>query len=121
MIRPLRIAVADDEPDMRDYLKRVLERLGHTVVGPVEDGLKLVELCRKSRPDLVITDVRMPGLNGDQALREIYTVCPVPFIVVTAGGIGCQRDFELDRSSFVFIDKPFRRNDLHNAISQLMT
>ena len=50
MTRSLRIAVADDEPDMRDYLKKVLERLGHVVLEPAENGLELVELCRELTP-----------------------------------------------------------------------
>jgi len=56
MTGPLRIVVADDEPDMRDYFQKGLPRLGHKVVGAAANGRELVELCRAQAPDLVITD-----------------------------------------------------------------
>ena len=47
----LRIVIADDEPDMREYFQKLLPRLGHRVVGAAPDGRALLELCRKERPD----------------------------------------------------------------------
>ena len=63
----LRILVADDEPDMRDYFRKVLPRLGHTVVAAAETGAELIAQCRTHRPDLVITDIKMPELDGIDA------------------------------------------------------
>lgn len=81
---PLRIAVADDEADMRDFLEKALPRLGHQVVAVAEDGAQLVELCRQTRPDLVITDIKMPGLDGIEASHQICREHPVPVILVSA-------------------------------------
>ena len=50
----LRIAVADDEPDMREYFEKCLKRLGYQVVAVAENGRDLVEACRQTQPDLVI-------------------------------------------------------------------
>jgi DNA-binding NtrC family response regulator len=119
--RPLQIAVADDEPIMRDYLKTVLERLGHIVLGPVENGLKLVELCRECSPDLVITDIRMSDLNGDEALRQIHQVHAIPCIVVSAYGNVNPTWLEPTHAKWTFLGKPFRKNDLRDAILQLMS
>jgi response regulator NasT len=80
----LRIAVADDEADMRDFLEKALPRLGHQVVAVAEDGAQLVELCRQTRPDLVITDIKMPGLDGIEASHQICREHPVPVILVSA-------------------------------------
>jgi response regulator NasT len=121
MTQSLRIAVADDEPDMRDYLKKVLERLGHIVLGPVENGLALVDLCLNAGPDLVITDIRMPELDGDEALLRIQRENPVPCIVLSAFGNPDQWAFETDKMDWAFLDKPFRKNDLHEAIRLLMS
>ena len=83
MSQPLRIAVADDEADTRDYLKELLPRLGHEVVA-VGSGRELVELCRATKPDLVITDIRMPDMDGLQAAAEINRDGQMPVILVTA-------------------------------------
>ena len=48
MNRALRIAVADDEPDMRDYFRKILPRLGHQVVSAAETGRELLEQCRQT-------------------------------------------------------------------------
>jgi response regulator NasT len=80
----LRIVVADDEPDMRDYFKKSLSRLGHRVVAAAENGRELVEHCRALQPDLVITDIKMPDVDGIDAARQIYRDRPVPVILVSA-------------------------------------
>lgn len=84
MTQSLRIAVADDEPDMRDYYQKSLTRLGHHVVAVAQTGRELVEHCKVQRPDLVITDVRMPDMDGMDAAAEIYRDRPVPIILVSA-------------------------------------
>lgn len=80
----LRIVVADDEPDMRDYFRKCLSRLGHQVVAIAENGRELVEHCRALQPDLVITDIKMPDVDGIDAATQIYRVRPVPVILVSA-------------------------------------
>src|SRR5262245_22152584 len=84
MTRALRIAVADDEPDVRDYFRVMLPRLGHEVVAAASNGRELVDLCREYHPDLIIADVRMPEMDGDIAIHEICQTCPVPFILISA-------------------------------------
>jgi response regulator NasT len=84
MNHALRIAVADDEPDMRDYFQQVLPRLGHTVVGVARDGQELLELCRTAAPDLVITDIKMPKMDGIDAAIQLYQERPIPVILVSA-------------------------------------
>src|SRR5262249_55034988 len=84
MTQALRIVVADDEPDMREYFQKSLARLGHRVVAVAENGRELVEKCRQERPDLVITDIKMPELDGIDAATAIYRERPVPVILVSA-------------------------------------
>lgn len=84
MTKPLRIAVADDELDMREYLQRFLPRLGHEVVAAVENGRRLVEACHDLAPDLVITDIKMPELDGIEAATSIFRHRPTPVILVSA-------------------------------------
>lgn len=81
--RSLRIVVADDDPRIRDFLKRALTLLGHQVVGLAADGNELVELCLLTAPDLILTDIHMPGANGLEAIQRVWRTAIVPAIVLT--------------------------------------
>jgi response regulator NasT len=69
---------------MQDYFERMLPRLGHEVVSVAETGRQLIEHCRIQRPDLVITDIRMPEMDGIEAAVEIYREMALPVILVSA-------------------------------------
>jgi response regulator NasT len=112
----LHIAVADDEADTREYLQELLQRLGHQVVA-VPDGRKLADLCRSAPPDLIISDVKMPGPDGIEAAAEVNRAHPVPVILVSAyhdAGL-----FARARSPHVmaYLVKPFKQADLEAAIA----
>ncbi len=81
---PLRIVIADDEVDMRDYLLKMLPRLGHLVVAVAADGNQLVAECRRTQPDLIITDLKMPHRDGLSAVEEIWRERAVPVIFISA-------------------------------------
>ncbi len=84
MSEPLRIVVADDEPDMRDYFRKILSHLGYQVVGAAANGRELIALCRATVPDVVITDIKMPEMDGLEAASAINAERPVPILVVSA-------------------------------------
>lgn len=71
-----RILIADDHRIFRDGLRTMFQQAGDQVVAEAGDGLAAVELCQKHRPDLVIMDITMPGLNGIEALRRIKAEDP---------------------------------------------
>src|SRR5687767_8567802 len=112
MNHPLRIAVADDELDMREFLEEALRNLGHDVIAVVTTGKELIDVCRADRPELVITDIRMPDMDGLDAVAEIYNEEPLPIIVVTA-----YHDPQLvqraeERHVLAFLVKPIKEADL---------
>jgi response regulator NasT len=120
MTRALRIAVADDEPRMRDYFQRMLPRLGHQVVAVARNGKELVEQCRTVHPELVITDVNMPELDGIDAATEIYREQPLPIILVSA-----YHDAQLIKRAeadhiLAYLVKPIKQADLEPAIAIAM-
>lgn len=84
MTQNLRIVIADDEPDMREFLSRMLPRCGHEVVAVAENGEQLIEYCRQHQPDLVITDIKMPILDGIEASIRLNRERPVPVILLSA-------------------------------------
>jgi response regulator NasT len=112
----LRIAVADDEPDVRDYFRRMLPRMGHQVVATAANGRELVDLCRQEKPDLIIADVRMPELDGDDAIQEICLDRPTPFILISAYSKLTSLPDGLDEVSNAYLTKPVKREDLEEAI-----
>src|SRR4051812_37813420 len=84
MEQSLRIAVADDEPDMLLFFRELLPRLGHELVAEAATGKELVERCRAAHPDLVITDIKMPDMDGLEASAEVNRDAQVPVILITA-------------------------------------
>jgi response regulator NasT len=116
----LRIAIADDEADMRDYFQRVLPILGHKVVGVAGTGRQLIEQCRGARPDLIITDIRMPDMDGIDAAAEIGRETPLPAVLVSAH---CSADL-LERvqegNVMAYLIKPIKQADLEPAIALAM-
>jgi response regulator NasT len=117
MNQSLRIAVADDEPDMRDYFERMLPRMGHEVVSVAENGRQLVEHCVALRPDLVITDINMPELDGIAAAEAIFKQCPTPVILVS--GYHDRELIERAEADHIqaYLVKPIKKADLEPAIA----
>ena len=83
MERSLRIITADDELMIQEYYQQALPALGHEVVAVVDTGADLIEQCEALKPDLVITDIKMPDMDGIDAAAKIYEKQPVPIILVS--------------------------------------
>jgi two-component system, response regulator PdtaR len=117
MLTALRIAVADDEPDMQAYFRKMLPRLGHEVVSVATNGRDLAADCLRLCPDLVITDHRMPDMNGIEAAQQIHCDLQIPVIVISAAS-----DDELAAqvaagNIMLHLLKPIKLADLEAAIN----
>lgn len=119
MTKPLRIAVADDEPVVRDYFQRMLPLLGHQVVAAASTGSELVELCRQCKPDLIIADLRMPDMDGDAALKQICADHPTPFILISAYSKPAELPDGIGTTGWAYLTKPVRRENLEAAIEHV--
>jgi CheY-like chemotaxis protein len=106
MIKSLRIAIADDEPDVRDYFCRILPLLGHVVVAAASNGRELVQSCHEQNPDLIIAG-------------QICQRCPTPFILVSAYSKPIMAPDSLSCSVWTYLTKPIKRDNLVEAIQQL--
>lgn len=80
----LRIAIAEDEPIALQDLQQTVIALGHEVVAAVKTGSELLEACKDLKPDLIITDIKMPDMDGLAAAKEASKERPTPVIVVSA-------------------------------------
>ncbi len=119
MSRALRVLVADDEPNMREYLRELLPRLGHQAV-VAENGRQLVELCRLGQPDLVITDIKMDGMDGLQAAAAINREREVPVILVSAHHDAELRTRAMESHIMAYLVKPVKQADLEVALELAM-
>ena len=79
-----KIRVVDDDPGMRMTLEGIIEDEGYHVVA-AEDGYKAIELAKATSFDLIFMDVKMPGINGVDAYKEIKTVSPGSVVVMMTG------------------------------------
>ena len=82
MADSLRVVLVEDHPIFREGLRAlVASSLGYEVVGEAEDGLRAVEVCRESTPDLVLMDLSLPRLNGIEAAERIKEQAPRTIIL----------------------------------------
>jgi two-component system, response regulator PdtaR len=110
------VVIAEDEALIRLDLKEMLEEDGYVVVGEASDGEAAVKLTESLRPDLVIMDIKMPGLDGISAAERITAEHMAPVVILTAFS---QRDLVLrarDAGAMAFLVKPFTKADLVPAI-----
>ena len=112
-----RIAVADDEPVMREYFGELLPELGHELVAAVETGRALVRACARLDPDLVITDIRMPDMDGIEASRQISERRPVPIVLVSAFSDDELVERAARTTVLAYLIKPVRKAHLAAAIA----
>lgn len=116
MTEPTRVIVAEDEAIIRLDLKELLEEEGFEVVAETGRGDEVVELVREHKPDLAILDIKMPGLDGLSAARQINDEKLSAVLILTAFS---QRDLveqARDAGAMSYIVKPFQKSDLIPAM-----
>ncbi|HEX7378231.1 MAG TPA: response regulator [Pirellulales bacterium] len=113
----LRVAVADDEPEVRGVLEQMLSTLGHEVTFAATTGRELVEFCLNTPVDLVMTDIRMPDMDGLDAAAIIYEKVRTPIILLSGH---CDREL-IERAEgthvFAYLVKPITPMQLEPAIA----
>ena len=106
-----RILVVDDEPQLTRVLRTGLKSHGYDV-RTAADGLSGLETFNDWHPDLVITDLAMPNMNGLELCRKLRAVSPVPVIVLSAKGEEKTKVEALDIGADDFVTKPFGIDEL---------
>ena len=113
---PVRVVIAEDEALIRLDLKEILQEEGYEVVGETGRGDEAVALVRLHKPDLAILDIRMPGMDGLSAAREITSERHAAVLILTAHS---QRDLieeARDAGALAYLVKPFQTSELIPAI-----
>ena len=120
MTEPRTIVVADDEPSMRESVSRALRREAFRVV-EAEDGEKALEALRRGPVDLLIADLRMPGLDGLALLRAAKLVAPDTEVVLLSGhGTVEEAVAAMKEGAYDFLTKPFDRAPLLRVVRQAL-
>ncbi len=108
---PLRILVIDDEPAMIGAVAALVGSVGHRV-SAAYDGHEALRRFDADRPDLVILDLAMPGLDGIAVCREIRGRGPTPIIVLSGEGQEAAKVEALDAGADDYVTKPFGKDEL---------
>jgi two-component system, NtrC family, response regulator HydG len=111
-----RVLIVDDDPEMREALHLVLSADGH-VCELAEDAVSAVAAVKRKTFDVVISDIRMPGLSGLELLDRIKTVHPdLPFIAITGAG-GIQQAVDaIKRGAFDYLVKPCDADEIRRVV-----
>jgi DNA-binding response OmpR family regulator len=110
---PRTVLVVDDEPTIAEVVSRYLERAGYSAA-TAADGLEAIRVAGERRPDLVVLDLMLPGLDGLEVLRILRDGedGPTPVIVLTAKGEHDDRLAGLRRGADDYVVKPFSPSEL---------
>jgi response regulator NasT len=114
--RKRRVLIADDESIIRMDLGEMLTNLGYEVIGEVGDGAAAVELAKKLCPDLVIMDIKMPGVDGIAAARELTRERVAPVLLLTAYSEQNLVERAREAGVVAYLVKPFREAELMPSI-----
>jgi AmiR/NasT family two-component response regulator len=114
--RKRRVVIADDESIIRLDLGEMLTSLGYEVVGEGGDGAVAVELAQKLRPDLVIMDIKMPGMDGIAAAHELTRARIAPVLLLTAFSEQALVERAKEAGVVAYLVKPFREAELLPSI-----
>jgi two-component system, response regulator PdtaR len=116
----VRVVIAEDEAIVRLDLKEIMEEEGYEVVGETGRGDEAVELVREHKPQLAILDIKMPGMDGLTAAREISQDRLCAVLILTAFS---QRDLieqARNAGALAYLVKPFQKSELLPAIEMAL-
>ncbi len=112
----MRALIVDDEPPARERLRRLLGELDDvTVAGEAANGREALEMCVRLEPDVVLLDIRMPGMDGIEAARHLNTLEDPPAVIFTTA----YEEYALEAfetQAVGYLLKPVRREKLERAL-----
>lgn len=118
----LSVVLADDENKILLLLQKLIdwESLGYEIAGTANDGLRALELVREKQPDLLITDVRMPGCSGIELIQRAKDLQPNLHFIIISG----YRKFEYAQNALKYgvedyLLKPIKQDDLIGILLRL--
>lgn len=112
------ILVCDDEPDILSVTKLILESGGYNVIA-IKDSLFVIEEMRREAPDLLLIDLAMPGLTGDEIvayIKQTEELHKIPVVMFSASPDGKNKAFRSGANGF--ISKPYEMDELLQLVAK---
>lgn len=114
-----RVLVVEDEPNLREPLVYLLEKEGYQVL-EAEDGNKAVEVFKTKSPDLILLDLMLPGISGNEVCRLIRLESQVPIIMITAKDTEIDKVVGLEIGADDYVTKPYSTRELLARMKAVM-
>lgn len=115
-----KILVLDDDPNISEILQEILEEKGYYVIRS-EDPLAALERLKVERFDLVLSDLKMPEMDGLEFLYEVKKLCPtLPVILVTVLADVSKAVLAIQSGAFSYITKPFDIEKIYHTVEQAL-
>jgi CheY-like chemotaxis protein len=115
-----KVLVIDDEQSIRDLLDTLLSRKGYRVA-LADNGLKGLEIFRRERPDVVVLDLKMPGMNGITVLQELRRLHPTQPVIVLTGAGTPEAERQIQALGVTeYVEKEFSLHYLGDALKRLL-
>ncbi|MGD2117063.1 MAG: response regulator [Chromatiales bacterium] len=117
-----KILIVDDSPTEMHILKSAVEADGHVVI-TAENGETGVERAISEKPDLILMDVVMPGMNGFQATRKISKnaeTASIPIVMVTTKDQRTDKEWGLRQGATAYLVKPVKKQELIEKIASIL-
>lgn len=116
---PFKILIIEDEKNISEIVAKYLEKEGYTTL-IANDGIEGLALFRDSNPDLIISDVMMPTIDGFEVLREIRLISDVPVIMLTAKQEEIDRLKGFENGADDYVTKPFSPKELVRRVMVML-
>lgn len=121
----LRILIVDDSPVMRGFIRRVVQLSGLDVAAYTQaaDGEAALSLLAIEPADVILTDINMPGMNGEELLRRLqqdHLLRSIPTVVVSTDATACRVERMLALGAKGYISKPFSPEMLREELDRVL-
>lgn len=116
----IRVLIAEDDYLVGEMIKSMLEDMAYQVVGEAINGLEAVELTQSLQPDVVLMDIKMPDMDGIEAIRRISESCPTPVVILTAYDMPELVEAASQVGAGAYLVKPPDAREMERAISVAM-
>jgi two-component system sensor histidine kinase/response regulator len=113
----VRVLIAEDDHMVCEMIRGLARDVGYTIVGEATDGSEALAMTQLLRPDVVLMDIRMPGVDGIEATRQIQKQCPTPVVVVSAYETSDLIERASEAGAGAYLIKPPTTRDIERAVT----